>query len=240
MSFVQKKENTQYVTVSPERKSEFKLSLNFLVLGDGVYDLANSVQNPSATLKWEELTKKLDYVGFVNNSSSSVRKVKHFLCQGRVKREKIVVGVATANTPYFNSWQESRLKYLVFLIIEELHSEEKIDLLVSIGRNALSLEEIIKKDYPSVEFVSGPNFLNNIDVLISTKSTLIVEAEKNGVFTVELLNKVMGSTLSEVKIFDEESAMVVTRALKAISNYEYEQTLFSSFLRQVNDQEKAL
>ena len=201
----------QIYTISPNHslwKKTMVRSKRLGVLQDGIFDTANEIFRNSV------VTDAIgDQIIFFDVKCEAEFHLIQKYKETRIDFSKsLVIGIATANTPCFNSLEQKKLVALlnelylagirsgfdiIFRAAEQILDDKDIDL--NIENTNLELE----------------CFLNKIDILISTKSTIIFDALNKKIPVVEIRHRSVGSTLALMQVWDVYDIRSLFNVLKS-------------------------
>lgn len=178
------------------------------IMQDGIFDTANEIFRNSVTLS-NKLTKS-DIQFYSEDCEIEYSMIKKY-AQTRINlnKTKIRIGLCTANTPYFNEKEKERLVNIL-AEISKYHKTSRVEIdyrispkLESLGVNnrAIDLKE----------------YLENVDLVISTKSTVLEQSLSSGIPVIEIRHRTVGMTKSLLQISNPEDVKYVFDRIVSVS-----------------------
>jgi len=208
-----------------------------IILADGVFDLAAIVSDSKTSKIWKSIITSFEYVTPYKKSKKEFHQVQKNLINKSSKKidGSLRICLATANTPYFSLRQEQRIKRLYSQIIQGANDLDCVEVYYCPGKNAKKLfNEILTSENTFYGKVKDLEWcLHNCHILVSTKSTILVDADKYGLIPIEVINKILGDSVSSIKLFDSDSIESLLRSLRYGSQYENVGDLYIHIINEI-------
>lgn len=227
------------ISISPWYRFDTKVkhvNKRFLI-ADGVFDLAAIVSDLKTSKIWVLIINYFEYITPYQISIKEYERVHKILINNNPRKIEGLVRIclATANTPFFSNGQEKRLKKLYSEIIHGLNNLSNIEIYYCPGKHAKKFfNEILSSKELSLGNEKDLGWcLSNCHILISTKSTILLDAQKNGLITIEVINKVIGNSVSSVKLFDSDSIQSFLNSLESISGHKNIRELYINIINEI-------
>lgn len=211
-------------TISPNfsrDRQERVLKSDINVLQDGIFDSANEIFRKSVTVEIEDKGVHF-YSDFCKVEFDLVKAYQATTLDGT--KSSFNIGVATANTPFFSTSEKNKIIELINLLADVSRS-------YNCHLNFRISEALIENEMLHAKIREGNDnsaslekFLEDIDILFTTKSTIILDGLQAGVPVVEFRHRSLGMSLSLLQIHDASDIKAffdcLTRQTNLISGWD--------------------